>query len=171
MHIKLMPTLKVETIYDIDYINLLEHGINVFIFDYDGTLFPTGTFTYNTNLKRFMTELNEISDVVLATASGEKNKIDRICRNFPDHEHRRAWNAAFDLGIKKVHLDLQKLTIAYLEQIRKTYGYTKDQMIMIGNSYPFDIWPANRYGIISAKVNRPPHDQEKPKTLIKSNSK
>lgn len=132
-----VPDIYQKSIYAIDYQKLFNIGIKCLLFDLDNTLVPISDNEPNDKLKEFIVKLKNIGFKIIIFSNSNKrrllpfkNELDVDC-SASSHKPRP-----------------QKFL-----QVLKIYGYSINEVAIIGDQLLTDIVGGNRIGITTILVN------------------
>lgn len=134
---KLKSSYFYNTVYDIDYKNLKEIGIDTLIFDIDNTLASYDSLYPDKKLLNLFSELKKDGFKLYLLSNNNKKRV-------------KTFSEKANLPYKSRALKPFKFNI--LRAI-KFLGSKKSRTVLIGDQIFTDIWGANRVGIKSVLVN------------------
>ena len=138
------PTFIVEAVYDLRADDLLRHGIHAVLVDLDNTLIAWNNPDGTPEVRAWIDEMTIADISVIVVSNNNYSRVERAVAHFGVDFVSRAMKP-FAHGINKVI---------------KRYGFSRDEVIMVGDQLMTDIRAAHRAGIQSALV----------KPLVKSDS-
>ena len=139
---KLKPTVKYDTIYDIDTGAMGENGIRAFFFDIDNTLEPYSTPKPGEKLSDWISGLIASGFKVGILSNAKRARIEKFVSGFPE-EFRDDVLFLCDAG-KPLKKGFKKLCAAA--------GAKPGQAAMVGDQLFTDILGGNRSGLTTVLV-------------------
>ena len=139
---KLQPTVKYDTIYDIDTAAMSEKGIRAFFFDIDNTLEPYSTPEPGEKLSGWIADLIASGFKAGILSNAKRARIEKFVSGFPK-EFRDEVLFVCDAG-KPLKKGFRKLCAAA--------GLEPGQAAMVGDQLFTDILGGNRSGLTTVLV-------------------
>ena len=124
------PYMYRKDIFDVDYHKLKQDGVKCIVFDLDNTLSFVSENKCSMKVKKLLMRLKKDFFICISSNSTKKRIIPYLD----------------DLDIDGISFSLKPLPKALIK-IRKRYGFSKDEMVMIGDQLLTDVLAGNSYGI------------------------
>ena len=136
---KFVPSLYVNTVFDIDYIKLYESGIRLILTDLDNTLISYKENKANDMLYNWINERkSEGFEIIIVSNNSDKERV----RSFAD-----------DLNIKSVSVAMKPLKRGVKKALRLAdRKYKSNEVVAIGDQLMTDVFSANRMNFSSVLV-------------------
>ena len=136
---KFIPSLYVNTIFDIDYTKLYEKGIRLILTDLDNTMISYKEAKPNVRLLEYIQKRKEEGfEVIIVSNNSHKKRVSSFAR---------------EMDIDYVNFALKPLKCGYKKAMRKaSKKYKKSEIMAIGDQLMTDIFAANRCGFYSVLV-------------------
>ncbi|MBU1050423.1 HAD-IIIA family hydrolase [Candidatus Bipolaricaulota bacterium] len=139
---KLRPTQVVESVHEIDLAHLQSLSKRALIFDLDNTLCRRGTKTPDSDVKRYISQVQAAGFRIGILTNRRRNAEDPIVSDL--REYLPVVSAA------------RKPSREGYVQILRLMSACPEETVMIGDKRWTDIWGANRMGIHSIRVRTYP---------------
>lgn len=130
------PDMYVDSIYDLDYGQLKEAGINAYLFDLDNTLVETDQPEHPPALVQLFSELE---------AKGIKTLI------FSNNSHKRVADFSEQLGLMYIGRAFKPFAFRYRRAL-EMLGTTAAETAMVGDQRMTDVQGGNRNGLFTILV-------------------
>ncbi len=124
-----------ESIFDIDYDNLIANGVKMFVFDMDNTLAKWKAEKLDDKTFELVNELSKKVKVAVLS-NGSSPSLNWMRKNLDI------------LAVRSAHKPLTRK----LNKLVRKYGFSKNEVVMIGDQLFTDVLVANLAGIYSIKV-------------------
>lgn len=148
---KLFPDDYVESVYNIDFRQLYNHGYRAVLFDVDNTLVPHNA-PADERAKEFFKELKAIGYNTILISNNAEPRVKQFCN---------------DVGCDGYEYKAGKPSPnKYLSAIQK-FNIKNDEAIFVGDQIFTDIWGANRALIRSVMVKPVKKWKEEPQIVLK----
>ena len=130
------PTFMVEAVYDLKAEDLLKHGIHAVLVDLDNTLTAWDNPDGTAEVRAWIDEMTTADIAIVVVSNNKHSRVERAVSLFGVDFVSRAMKP-FTRGIK----------IAM-----ERYGFSPDEVIMVGDQLMTDIRASHRAGIRSVLV-------------------
>ncbi|WP_051962594.1 YqeG family HAD IIIA-type phosphatase [Mesoaciditoga lauensis] len=124
-----------KNIFEIDYDNLISHGVKMFVFDMDNTLAKWRASNLDDKALKLIQELSKKAKVAILS-NGSSPSLNWAARN------------ADITVVRSAHKPLTRKLV----KLMRKYGLSKSEVVMIGDQLFTDVLVANLAGIYSIKV-------------------
>ena len=133
---KYLPDIYQKSIYTIDYSKLLSKGIKCLLYDLDNTIVPANSNEPSLKAKDLFTSLKQKGFKVIIFTNSPKIRL-KTFQNF--------------FGVDGV-ANARKPFTSKLNKVIKKYGFSKNEVAIIGDQLMTDIKVGNSVGITSILV-------------------
>lgn len=132
-----LPDIYQKSIYTIDYSKLLSKGIRCLLYDLDNTIVSSADNEPSQKAKDLFISLKQKGFKVIIFTNSPKIRLKNFVKFF---------------GVEGVSNAKKPLT-GKLKKVLKTYGYTKDEVAIVGDQLMTDIKAGNKVGITTILIN------------------
>ncbi|MGA8944281.1 MAG: YqeG family HAD IIIA-type phosphatase [Thermoactinomyces sp.] len=132
----LIPDLFVQSIYDIDFVELKEQGIKAVIVDLDNTLVETTCSNATPELVQWLNGVKKLGLRVMIVSNNTRTRVSRF---------------AAPLNIPYIHAAKKPLTSAFRRAL-KELGCSRNETVVIGDQLLTDVLGGNRMGLYTILV-------------------
>lgn len=147
---KLYPTQYIQSIYEIDLLQLKKIGIRGIIFDIDNTLVPYDEVEPNTKIIDFFEMLRKNGFIITLVSNNTEDRVVKFNEK---------------LKVFALHKSHKPLTRNFIKALRMM-KCEKNEAIIVGDQIFTDVFGGNKAGIQTILV-RPVSDKDEWKTKIK----
>lgn len=147
---KLYPTQYIQSIYEIDLLQLKKNGIRGIIFDIDNTLVPYDEVEPNTKIIDFFEMLRKNGFIITLVSNNTEDRVVKFNEK---------------LKVFALHKSHKPLTRNFIKALRMM-KCEKNEAIIVGDQIFTDVFGGNKAGIQTILV-RPVSDKDEWKTKIK----
>ncbi len=133
---KYLPDIYQETIYDINYKSLKEHGIKCLLFDLDNTIAPYNEKVLKAEVKELIYQLKQLGFKVIIYSNSPKMRV----RQFGKQLNVDIYSGA------------RKPSKKGFNRILAKYKYTENEVAIIGDQICTDVLGGNRVGITTILI-------------------
>lgn len=131
-----LPDVYQETIYDINYKNLKEHGIKCLLFDLDNTIVPFNQKILKAEVKELFYQLKQLGFKIIIYSNSPKLRVNQFGKQ---------------LNVD-IYSGARKPSIKGFNRILKKYKFTENEVAIIGDQVCTDVLGGNRVGITTVLV-------------------
>lgn len=132
-----LPDIYQKSIYTIDYSKLLNRGIKCLLFDLDNTIVPPYSNELSKKAKDLFTSLKQKGFKIIIFTNSPKIRL----KGFKNY-----------FGVDGISSACKPFT-GKLRKLLKDYGYSENEVAIIGDQLMTDIRVGNKVGITTVLVN------------------
>ena len=126
-----LPDIYQESIYDINYKSLKEHGIKCLLFDLDNTIVPYNQKVLKAEVKELFYQLKQLGFKIIIYSNSPKMRVKQFGKQ---------------LNVD-IYSGARKPSIKGFNKIIKNYKFSENQIAIIGDQICTDVLGGNRVGI------------------------
>ena len=137
--LKFVPSLYVNTVFDVDYTKLYESGIRLILTDLDNTLISYKETKANTDVYKWISDRkNEGFEVIIVSNNSDKDRVTSF---------------ALDLDIKSVSVAMKPLKRGIKKALKlASRKYSSNEVVAIGDQLMTDVFAGNRFNFSTVLV-------------------
>lgn len=134
---KYVPDVYKESIYDINYKKLKEHGIKCLLFDLDNTIVPFNEKILKAETKELFYQLKQLGFKLIIFSNSPKMRVKAFAK---------------ELNVD-IYSGARKPSVKGFNKIMSTYKFNENEIAIIGDQILTDVVGGNRVGIITVLIN------------------